>query len=265
MSGLAEEHFPLVFWVVHDMTRTMPQLDSGSFDDLVSCASVALVEVAERYDPNGGAAFSTYARSRLRGAVLDEMRRSDWASRSVRNGRHRLLQAASALSAELGREPTDDELAQRLDLTMDQLERLRADVHRASVLHLEGIISQDGDVFDLPGRTPGPEQLVMQGEDRRHIRACVDALPSQHREVLTRHFFGDETLTVIAADMGLALARVSQIKLRGLALLHAALAEVWDLARPATGGGVRARNEQQAYLSRAVRSCSGAGKERVSA
>lgn len=254
-SSLAGENFALAVWVVRDMASHLPPGDSGLFEDLISCASVALVEVANRYDPDCGAAFPTYALPRIRGAVLDELRRKDWASRSVREGRFRLTQAVDALRVELGREPSDDELAAQLGLTADQLKRLRVDVQLASVVHLDGIVNEDGDSLDVAGRAPGPEELALRREEQRHLRACVSALPEQHREVMVRHFFGDESLTAIGTDMGLTVGRVSQIRARALLLLGAALQRIWDGETPEPRGGIRARREEGAYVIRAAQRC----------
>lgn len=256
-SALAEEHFPLAVWVVRDMTRNLPPGDSGVFEDLISCASVALVEVANRYDPAGGAKFATYAVPRIRGAILDELRRIDWASRSVRDGRRCLAKAEAGLRVELGRDATVAELASRLGLASDELERLRADVVRAHVIPLDGIVTGEGTAFDVPAHVPGPEELAIRREEHRHLRACVAVLSEQQREVLVRNFFGDESLTAIGADMGLTVGRVSQIRARALLLVRAALSHIWDGVPSEAVGGIRARREEEAFVGRAVERCSG--------
>lgn len=257
MTNLAEKHFPLAVWVVRDMTKHMQQADSGVFEDLISCASIALVEVANRYDPSEGTAFSTYAVKRIRGAVLDELRRIDWASRSVRDGRRRLATAEAELRDELGRDATVEELAYRLGLETDELERLRADVVRAQVIPLDALVTEEGVGFVMPTAVPGPEGVAIRREEHRRLRACVAVLPAQQREVLVRNFFGEESLTAIGADMGLTVARVSQIRTRALLLLRAAFSRVWDGAISEAAGGIRARREEEAFVVRAMERCSG--------
>lgn len=252
----AEEHLGLAGWVVSVMTARMPPLGSGIREDLESCARLALVEVAGRYDPAAGAPFTSYAVPRLRGAVLDELRRVDWASRSVRDGGHRLAEAEAALSMELGKTPTATEIADRLGLTEPQLAQLRFDLHRALSVKLDSLLMEENATpIEFASASPSPEALLIRREEAGHLHACIDVLPAQIREVIRRNFLGEETLTVIAADMGLTLPRVSQVRQRGLVLLRAALSRVWaqDVIEPT--GGVRARNEESRYVARAVHAC----------
>lgn len=254
--GLAEEHLALAGWVVSVMMARMPPLGSGIREDLESCARVALVEVAGRYDAACGASFATYAVPRLRGAVLDELRRVDWASRGVRDGGNRLAEAEEKLSVELGRTPTSAELAERLALTGRQLDQLRFDLHRALSVKLDGLLIESDDTpIELASSTPSPEALLIRREEASHLRACIDVLPTQIREVITRHFLGEETLTAIAADMGITLSRASQVRARGLVLLRAALTRVWGVTAAEPAGGIRARNEESRYVDLAVHAC----------
>ena len=105
------EHLPLAAFAVNAVAARISLPGHVSREDLLSCAHVALVEVARRFDPSAGASFATYALARLQGAVLDELRSGDWASRSVRAAARRTDAAADALAIALGRPPTREELA----------------------------------------------------------------------------------------------------------------------------------------------------------
>jgi RNA polymerase sigma factor for flagellar operon FliA len=255
---LAEDHLPLASWVVSQMVAKMPRVPSATVDDLVSCANVALVECAGRYDSEAGASFATYAINRMRGAVLDELRRNDFASRSVRGDYRRLAAADESLSQELARTPTQQELADRLGMTVAHLHRLEQDVHRGLVLHLEGLLQgeHDGLQIELVDPGAGPEAVLIGREELRHLHLCIEQLPVPYGEVVRRHFLAEQTLTEIADHMRLSLGRLSQMRSRVLVLLRAALSAVWGLDCPPADGGIRARRELQEYVDRAVTACS---------
>ena len=216
----------------------------------MSCAHVALVEVAKRFDPGAGASFATYALARLQGAVLDELRSGDWASRSVRAAARRTDAAADALTVNLGRPPTKEELAASLGVGRSDLDALQVDVHRAVMVSIDAETGADGTSLDLPDTGESPERALLRGERARYLHDAIRALPDRLDEVIERNFFGDESLTDIAEDLGVTLSRVSQMRARALTLLHAAMSETWDGTAVPADGGVRARNQQRSYLER---------------
>jgi RNA polymerase sigma factor for flagellar operon FliA len=221
-----------------------------SREDLLSCAHVALVEVARRFDPSAGASFATYALARLQGAVLDELRSGDWASRSVRAAARRTDAAADALAMSLGRPPTKEELAASLGVDRSELDTLQLDVHRAVMVSIDAESGGDGSSIDLPDTGDSPERALLRTERARTLHDAIRALPDRLDEVVERNFFGDESLTDIAKDLGVTLSRVSQMRARALTLLHAAMSELWEGSPVIADGGVRARNQQRAYLDR---------------
>ena len=104
--------------------------------------------------------------------------------------------------------------------------------------------------LDLPDTGESPERALLRGELARHLHEAIRALPDRLDEVVERNFFGDESLTEIAEDLGVTLSRVSQMRARALTLLHAAMSEVWDGTAVPAQGGVRARNQQRSYVDR---------------
>ena len=249
LDALVTEHLPLASFAVNAVAARISLPGHVSREDLLSCAHVALVEVAKRFDPSAGASFSTYALARLQGAVLDELRSGDWASRSVRAAARRTDAAADALTIELGRPPTKQELAASLGVARSDLDNLQIDVHRAVMVSIDAE-SGDGNSLDLPDTGESPERAVLRGERARYLLEAIRALPDRLDEVVERNFFGDESLTDIADDLGVTLSRVSQMRARALTLLHAAMSEVWDGRAVPADGGVRARNQQRSYVER---------------
>jgi RNA polymerase sigma factor for flagellar operon FliA len=250
VEALVTEHLPLATFAVNAVASRISLPAHVSRDDLVSCAHVALVEVARRFDPSAGASFATYALARLQGAVLDELRSGDWASRSVRAAARRSDAAADALTITLGRPPTREELAADLGMERSELEALHVDVHRAVMVSIDAETGPDGGTLDLPDTGDSPERSLLRGERARYLQNAIRALPDRLDEVIERNFFGGESLTDIAEGLGVTLSRVSQMRARALVLLHAAMKETWDGTAVPADGGVRARNQQRAYLDR---------------
>ena len=250
IDALVTEHLPLASFAVNAVAARISLPGHVSRDDLLSCAHVALVEVAKRFDPSAGASFATYALARLQGAVLDELRSGDWASRSVRAAARRTDAAADALTISLGRPPTREELAASLGVPRSELDSLQIDVHRAVMVSIDAETGGDGTSLDLPDTSESPERALLRGERARYLHEAIRALPDRLDEVVERNFFGDESLTDIADDLGVTLSRVSQMRARALTLLHAAMSEVWEGRPVAADGGVRARNQQKSYVDR---------------
>ncbi len=250
LDALVTAHLPLASFAVNAVAARISLPAHVSREDLLSCANIALVEVAKRFDPSAGASFATYALARLQGAVLDELRSGDWASRSVRAAARRTDAAADALTTSLGRPPTRVELAAALGVPRSELESLQLDVHRAVMVSIDAETSPDGGSLDLPDTGESPERALLRGERARYLHEAIGALPDRLDEVVERNFFGDESLTDIAVDLGVTLSRVSQMRARALTLLHAAMSEVWEGRQVTPDGGVRARNQQAAYVDR---------------
>jgi RNA polymerase sigma factor for flagellar operon FliA len=247
---LVTTHLPLAQFAVNAVASRISLPSHVSRDDLLSCARVALVEVARRFDRNAGATFATYALPRLQGAVLDELRSGDWASRSVRAAARRSDAATDALTVSLGRPPTKQELAASLGVGRADLDSLQVDLHRAVMVSIDAETGADGNSLDLPDTGDSPERALLRGERARCLHEAIRELPDRLDEVVERNFFGDESLTDIADSLGVTLSRVSQMRARALTLLHAAMSEVWEGRSVPADGGVRARNQQRAYVDR---------------
>ena len=247
---LVTTHLPLAQFAVNAVASRISLPSHVSRDDLLSCAHVALVEVARRFDPEAGATFATYALPRLQGAVLDELRSGDWASRSVRAAARRTDAAADALTISLGRPPTKEELAASLGVGRKEMDSLQIDLHRAVMVSIDAETGGDGSSLDLPATGDSPERALLRTERARCLHDAIRALPDRLDEVVERNFFGDESLTDIADSLGVTLSRVSQMRARALTLLNAAMSEVWEGRPVPADGGVRARNQQRAYVDR---------------
>ncbi|MDQ4007785.1 MAG: sigma-70 family RNA polymerase sigma factor [Actinomycetota bacterium] len=191
-------------------------------DDLTSAGLAALVQAARSYDAERGVSFNRYASTRVRGAILDELRSIDWASRSVRRRARQVDEVRNALAAQLGRIPTDAEVAGILGIGVDEIAANEEDVSRAVVMSLQGF--GDTPIDDmLVSHIPGPEQLVEHREKVAYLQDAVAELPERLRVVVQGYFFAERPMAEIAAELGVTESRVSQMRAEALVLLKDAL------------------------------------------
>lgn len=244
-DSLVAAHLPLARYAVAAVAARTQFPPHVTREDLLSCAHVALVETARRYRSDSGATFATYALPRLQGAVLDELRGADWASRGVRSGARRAQQATQALTAELGRPPTNPEIAERLGVGVGDLEALQVDVQRAVLMSVEEAAVAER----LPATEGCPESQLLAREQWGYLLDAIDALPDRLSEVIERNFFGEQTLTEIADDLGVTVSRVSQMRTEALRLLSAALGEMLHEKPAPAPDGPRAAVRQRRYIS----------------
>ncbi|HET7328044.1 MAG TPA: sigma-70 family RNA polymerase sigma factor, partial [Nocardioidaceae bacterium] len=196
VETLVREHIPLVGHAVRQMLSRVPA--HVNRDDLSSAGLTALFQAARSFDPARGVAFPGYATTRIRGALLDELRGADWASRSVRRRARQVEDVRSTLTSTLGRAPTDAEVAGALGVSVAELEANEGDVSRAVVMSLQGF--GDTDVDDLlPTSAPGPAELLEHRERLAYLRDAIDQLPERNRIVVQSYFLAERPMAEVAA------------------------------------------------------------------
>jgi RNA polymerase sigma factor FliA len=242
-DDLIQQHLHVARFAVAGIAATIPS--HVSREDLLSAAHVALVRAADRYDPAGGASFATYVLPRLRGAVIDELRATDWASRSVRGQARRINTAADSLAATLGRVPTNAEVATKLGTTTASVSDIQVDVHRAVMMST----SDPAVAARIPCTTESAETVILHRERAGYLIDAIASLPEKLREVVTRSFYDEQTLRDIAADMGVSESRVSQMRTQGLTLIHTVMQTLVDANPVPLAGGVRAQRQLQQYAA----------------
>ena len=225
-DALILHHRALVDRLVRDARRRLP--GHVSTDDLTSAGLLALVSAARSYEPDRGVPFAGFAATRIRGAILDELRGLDWASRSVRRRARTIEAARQELTGTLHRLPTTGELAERLGVPEPELALARDDDHRATVLSLEHLVEQSGhDIGTAAGE--GPEEALLHRERLAVLCAAIGALPERLRLVVGLYYVKERPVAEIARTLGVSSSRVSQLRAAAVNRLRTDLKRVWDL------------------------------------
>lgn len=210
-----------LFLVHRTVTQTAARIPSHvSRDDLLSAGMAGLAHAARHYDPQRGVPFDRYAATRIRGAVLDELRGFDWASRPLRTKARAMAMLNESLTAALGRAPLSSELAEAAGISTAELARLSGDVHRAVVLNYEAIVETGEAELLLPASEDDPEEELLFRERVGFLGAALRALPERLQVVIRGYFFEDRSVTEIAVQLGVTQSRVSQLRTEALELLR---------------------------------------------
>lgn len=220
---LIEGNLPLVRHVVFQVAVHFPR--HVDREELATAGSLGLVEAARRFDPDRGVPFDRFAARRIRGAILDAVRAADWAPRSVRNNARRLEAIEQRLATELGRTATNDEIAQALGITPDELHRLRDRLFRSVVLALEYEVNEADEELTLvemlrDDSSVEPSAELEHRELLAYMRDAVELLPERHRTVITGYFLHGRKSQVLADELGVTESRVSQLRSEALIMLR---------------------------------------------
>jgi RNA polymerase sigma factor for flagellar operon FliA len=249
--------------VGHLVRETMARVPSHvDRDDLTSAGLAALVQAAHAYDPDRGVPFARYAATRVRGALVDELRSIDWASRSVRRRARDLDATRTRLAGTLGRPATAAEVATATGLSVEEVTANDDDVSKAQVLSLNA--AEDSAVGEvLVSTAAGPEAVVEHRERLTYLTEAVAELPERLRVVVEQYFLAERPMAEIAETLGVSESRVSQIRGEALVLLREALHRELEpeLATPHARPQGCAAQRREAYFA-AVASRHAAGLRR---
>ncbi|MGE0352306.1 MAG: sigma-70 family RNA polymerase sigma factor [Gemmatimonadales bacterium] len=212
--------------LVHAVTRQIAGRIGGAVDadDLLGPGMVGLLQALDSFDPARGVAFSTFALRRVHGEVIDELRRRDWAPRSVRARARRLQLAARALEARLGRRPSEAEMATALDIDLPTYWAWRNRVHDAAVVSLQSASLEEERASPAVNHPLAREEnsldRVTEDETRDRIQAALAMLPVKQRQVVSLYYFEELTLREIGEVMGITESRVCQIRSAAVSALR---------------------------------------------
>lgn len=212
-NALALRYAPLVKYVAGRMAVGMPP--NVDRNDLTSYGMFGLLDAIDKFDVDAGNRFETYAVQRVRGAIVDELRSMDWVPRSVRRKARQIERAIEAFEARESRGPTDEELADALDLSPEELARDLSQVSVTSMAALDGAVAGAGDTVSLidtiADDEDGPAQQLDRSVLRELLRDAIGALPEREQQVIALYYFEGMTLAQVGEVIGVTESRVSQV------------------------------------------------------
>lgn len=222
---LVVTYIPLVKLVIDRMLWRLPR--HLSREDLLSSGVVGLLDAIKRFRPDQGAQFQTYAIPRIRGAILDELRAHDTMSRSAREKIRRVKQAVVELEGELLDTPSEDDIAGRLGMDVEDYRRMLTDVSPIRVLNFSDLAQGERE-WDVAGHDETAGDHVSGGDaassdDRQALTLALQALPKKEKLVISLYYYEEMTLKEIAAVLQVSEGRVSQIHTQALIRLRAAV------------------------------------------
>lgn len=214
---------PLVKRIAYHLMGRLP--DTVQIDDLIQAGMLGLLEASKHYDASQGASFETYAGIRIRGAMLDELRRADWAPRSVHKKARMVAEAIRELENRLGRDVKDTEVAGHLGIGLDEYRQILQDSLSCKTFSVEELTQGEDSVIDDIHTAHHPEEQLMQQNFRRALAEAIAELPERERLVVSLYYDEELNLREIGLVLNVSESRVSQICSQAMLRLRAKLAD----------------------------------------
>jgi RNA polymerase sigma factor FliA len=218
------EHLPLVTAIAAHVQRSLPV--HTELDDLVHAGVMGLFDAASKYRDDKEVAFPTYAKHRIRGAILDSLRQLDWASRDLRKRHKQMETVTRELTVKLGRTPTQNELASAMGLSARRWQSLMVDFRSLGLVatQLRATDRDEQPVNDAPcPPAQAPDQVFARSEMRAKLSTAMKGLPERYQQVVTLYYERDMTMKAIGGILGVNESRVSQIHKCALERMQTAL------------------------------------------
>ena len=225
---------PLVKYVAGRVSVGLPA--NIEHADLVSYGIFGLIDAIEKYELDRNIKFETYAISRIRGAIIDELRAIDWVPRSVRFKAREIEKAYTALENKLKRPPSDVEIAAELDMTVDELNHIYSQLSNVSLVALDELMSVDGDRGDKLSlvetledtRTTGPAESIETDEMKNILTGAINRLPEREKIVITLYYYEGLTLAEIGKVLGVTESRICQMHTKAVLAMRGKISEATE-------------------------------------
>jgi len=223
------EQLPQVRYIARRIHERLPQ--HVPFEDLVHAGVIGLIDALHKFDRSKHVQFGSYAKFRIRGAILDSLREMDWGPRELRRKARQVEEALHQLRSQLGRNPSEQELAAALRLDLHELQMLLGEIDGLEIGSLRVASSRDGGEEDLCEYLPHapddtPLLLCLRSEMKELLARAIEELPDKERQVLTLYYFEELTMKEVGAVLGVGESRVSQIHSMAVVRLRARIAEL---------------------------------------
>lgn len=226
-NELLKNHAPLVKKLAHQMKAKLPP--SVEVDDLIQAGMIGLLDAVNRYEETHGAQFETYAVQRIRGAMLDELRSSDWMPRSMRQNMRKIEVAMNQLQQRLGRSPNESEVARQLKLSLPEYQDLLTDGGGHQLVYYEDFHDGEGNEHFLDryctDESNDPLKALMNTGFRQAVIEAILALPDREKILMGLYYEQEMNLKEIGAVMGVSESRVCQLHSQAIARMRATLRE----------------------------------------
>ena len=201
------------------------------YDDLVGYGIFGLIDAIDKYDMAKNVKFETYASLRIRGSILDHIRKLDWVPRTLRQKQKKMDTVSGKLEEELGRPATDQEIADELGLTLDEYEGWKSEAELTNLISLDDYLEQgnEGRLDAFGSRFVGPEAAVEQDEMKKMLTEALESLTDKEQKVVTFYYYEDLTLKEISEILEVSESRVSQLHTKALKKIKDKLGDSVDL------------------------------------
>src|SRR5580692_587470 len=235
-DDLVMQELQQVYYIAARIRERLPQ--HVEMEDLVSAGVVGLLEATRSFDGSKNVQFKTFAKFRIRGAILDSLRETDWGSRYMRRRGREIAEATARLEARLGRHPSETEIAQEMQLEPEHLRRLIAQLDSLQLAGQSVAVSNDRtESFDVIESAPNlddpdPFELCLEGEMKEHLAEAISKLSEREQLILSLYYREELTMKEIAKVVGVALSRVSQIRQETMVKLKAHLEHLQRKSAP---------------------------------
>jgi RNA polymerase sigma factor for flagellar operon FliA len=230
-DGFIRQYAPLVKYVAGKVAAGMPA--NVEFDDLVSCGTFGLLDAIDKFDPEKNVKFKTYAVTRIRGAIFDELRSTDWVPRSVRQKTREVEEAVSTLEAQKGRPATDQEIAEYLKMDEAEFLRTMMKISGTSVLSLNDVwfSGDENDKVSIQDSIEAPEPykpdvIAERDEIVRIVIDVISQLPEKEKKIIILYHYEDLTLREIGQVLDITESRVSQLHTKAMLRIRSQLTSV---------------------------------------
>ena len=239
---LVMQEISQVYYIAARLRERLPQ--HIELEDLVNAGVIGLLEASRSFDCAKNSSFKGFAKFRIRGAILDSLRESDWGSRSIRRRGREVADTIALLEGRLGRHPAESEIAEEMHLETAHLQKILAQIDGLHLVGQQASVSNDSsDVLDMIESAPSlddpdPFDLCLQGEVKAHLAEAISQLSEREQLIISLYYQEELTMKEIAEVVGVALSRVSQIRQATMKKLRTSLAHLREqpsIANRSTG------------------------------
>ena len=243
---LLREHLVSVRFIARKVHQTLPR--HVELDDLISAGMVGLMEACNRFDSRRHVQFKSYAQFRIRGAILDWLRTLDWGPRELRRKARAIAETTRVLAQRLGRAPGEHEIAQAMEMELEELQQLVGELRSLELGSLNAEHSKDEDDEELEYVPASAEEdplfLCLAAESRQRLIDAIEELPEKERLVLTLYYYEELTMREIGLTLGVVESRVSQIHSGAVRRLRVVLGQTTRRSNEAQPSTIRSRSRR---------------------